>query len=71
MEVAKNISEKLSSEKNCNYVLMDVNYTTCGDCFTIHTNIEPLYWITETNDVICQLYLNKNNKGCHAMMTLL
>ena len=64
MQVAKNVSEKFSSEKECNYVLMDVNYTMCGDCFTIHANIESLYWMTETNDVICQLYISiKTIKG--------
>ena len=50
---------------------MDVNYITCGDCFTTQADIESLYWITETNEVICQLYLNTNNKGYHAMTTLL
>ena len=35
------------------------------------SDIESLYWITETNEVICQLYLNTNNKGYHVMMTLL
>ena len=71
MQVAKNVSEKFSSEKKCNYVVMDVNYITCGDCFTTQADIESLYWITETNEVICQLYLKTNNKGYHAMMTLL
>ena len=40
---------------------MDVNQTSCGDHFTLYTNIESLCRTPETNRILCQLYLNKKN----------
>ena len=37
---------------------MDVNWIYCVDYFAIHTNIESLCCIPETNKVIYQLCLN-------------
>lgn len=43
---------------------MDINWTYCGDHFSMRTIIESLPYIPETNKMLCQLYLNlkKNAK---------
>ena len=40
-------------------MLMDVNYSCCGDHFVIYINIESLCYIPETNNVVCQLKIIK------------
>lgn len=39
-------------------MVLDVNWTYCGDQFAVYINIEPLHGIPETNK-ICQLYFNE------------
>lgn len=44
---------------------MDINWTYFSDIFTIYTCIKSLQYTSDTNMMLCQLYLNlkKNFKG--------
>lgn len=41
-------------------VHLNVNWIYLGDYFAIYTNIKSLCFTTETNIMLCLLYLNKN-----------
>ena len=41
-------------------MVTDVNQTYCGDHFPIYINVKSLHGAPETNNDVCQLYLNKN-----------
>ena len=42
--------------------MMDVNLAFCGDHFAMYINIKSVCCIPETNNVVCQLYLNEKIK---------
>ena len=39
-------------------MVMDINWTYCGDHFAIHTSKKPLQGTLEANMLLCQLYPN-------------
>lgn len=52
----------IKDTKKCNYVMMIVNRTYCGDHLGIYTNTEPLQCVPETKIMLCQSYFYLKKK---------
>ena len=44
-------------------MVIDVNWTYCGDHYTIYTNIKTLHCTPDINVMLWQLYLNKKTEN--------